>query len=1520
MLGSSITQQLFASANSIAVIPKLWTEWNYNAFIQPYVTTSSSASKISINYNSSAAWTPQSIDSIVNGSITYGTAGTGIDKSINASSTPIAFIINKKLANSSSVTSGKIMTSFSSSAVTFSSSAAGNFNKFIFYVKVGYMNHNYGPPAQQKFTSISSSPVGTTSVTYRIAGVNSSNQHVQNPLALPASTVLVTSTSSVTMSWTNTTTPNHSSSYKIYKTILGVGNASATHYVTTVNSPSYVDLNPNSYPDAYTPGTYSNDIFISPEIVALDPSGNTVPLDVFIKSTDFSTGKLSNIQSSVEATVDVWKRVEVWFGTPKDSDDGYSQIYMNLNAVAEYEGAVFLVSNIELYPITEQDFYLTNYYPTDSSFLPFRPGESLLNPLLPSSDKVIKSDSYTASVTRPITFAIKNTQTYFAKDLLTPQMQMLPAMDDKFTYYISSSKENSIRAQYNQYLSINKIVLKYVNTISQINSGSMLIYTGSNNDVTKIALPSASLNSNGLTVLYYNGSNWSTSSWTSPPQLTSSGTFQNVLNNVRGIGFVATSLSQNSNFTNTNVSGDDLLKMHVVELSPRLELDLTPILESFSVKLDLTSPNNNGFPLSYINSNSGTVELSNIPVYQNNTIGSTIFENMSASSAFSNLLRQGVKFNLFLESPSFQPDLTERVPQLLMYSHSWGINDIDKVSVELYDVTKIYHGMESPNFACERSDLFSIVTTLLNTAGFSDYDYDGLYYVCKSSTTTPSFWYDESKAVMENLQDLFISHQIGAWIDEYGMMRFKSLGNIIQQINSSEFIPNFVITDVTRSNVGSSSLTYIANIIPDTFSESVGEKVGKIQLKYRTPKDFDSADIDSKNSSNSAGETWFLNSESYPQVWKEESNASLANFPLNKTLSISDNFLSFNPNITFVNPRKSIGSYTGELMIGSEIVGYSGMEYVFYPIGLTSTYLTKIITDESDIARAIEEIKDIYTKLGSPITQVEYHPTGRLVGLKRGKYGTTPAIHKVAKDTADFNYKSYSIHNTSLSSGKGTCGLDKLGLFLQASAKDEYVMLYPKTTKGSGHNLFAIDFTVSMLSTKRSAHTDTVRYKKIHNKLVKDKNGKIVKKVKTSAYTDYHNVAVGIFFNMNGTTVNGTATNAKVFSGRDATHFVEIKSVQNNSGKRQVSYLLSFYFIAGKTLNYIIKDYPVSNVFDGIQHRLAIYMQGDSVSIAVDGERISRASKYYVTNRLGKSVSNKPFYNQKGTNFGAFIKSLENQSVKVYIDEVYADYVGTESTGRTLSADEYPIESRYYFTSKVFLDNIVKGFAQRKNYYLYQSFPLALGFKLYDVKHSLSPIRPFSAKIVPVRYGSQAVPSKTNEKIKGLGPVYERDISYSSLDSTPFRSRFAVVNNSDELVILASTTDSQSHEPIQIWSNYQLLTDVKLLERVVDPNYSLTIDLETDWVASQAEAQNILALLAKSTNTFYSDISVSVFGNPLVQVGDFAQITYGLKRIGYNPTSPSFSNPLNCIITSVDKGFSGGVSETKLTLKPLIIS
>jgi predicted O-linked N-acetylglucosamine transferase (SPINDLY family) len=77
----------------------------------------------------------------------------------------------------------------------------------------------------------------------------------------------------------------------------------------------------------------------------------------------------------------------------------------------------------------------------------------------------------------------------------------------------------------------------------------------------------------------------------------------------------------------------------------------------------------------------------------------------------------------------------------------------------------------------------------IDLAGFTDYDYDSLYRICnsKSSPLDLSYYYVNSKdsTILDALNEIFVDYQIGAYIDEYGIMRFLSLHNILSSPTSA---------------------------------------------------------------------------------------------------------------------------------------------------------------------------------------------------------------------------------------------------------------------------------------------------------------------------------------------------------------------------------------------------------------------------------------------------------------------------------------------------------------------------------------------------------------------------------------------------------------------------------------------------------------------------------------------------------------------------------------------------------------
>jgi hypothetical protein len=150
VLGTASTQQLFASANSIGVLPQVWAEWNYNSFISPaFVATGSGTDVIPSNFNTSA-WT-----------------GIGINKTLSSDAR------SKDAFSSSSAIS--IVLSGSSNGNAFSPNLTVNANsyyKLVFYAKVGTLKYTSSTPKMISGSSVTATPNNTSGTTktyyYRI--------------------------------------------------------------------------------------------------------------------------------------------------------------------------------------------------------------------------------------------------------------------------------------------------------------------------------------------------------------------------------------------------------------------------------------------------------------------------------------------------------------------------------------------------------------------------------------------------------------------------------------------------------------------------------------------------------------------------------------------------------------------------------------------------------------------------------------------------------------------------------------------------------------------------------------------------------------------------------------------------------------------------------------------------------------------------------------------------------------------------------------------------------------------------------------------------------------------------------------------------------------------------------------------------------------------------------------------------------------------------------------------------------
>ena len=605
---------------------------------------------------------------------------------------------------------------------------------------------------------------------------------------------------------------------------------------------------------------------------------------------------------------------------------------------------------------------------------------------------------------------------------------------------------------------------------------------------------------------------------------------------------------------------------------------------------------------------------------------------------------------------------------------------------------------------------------------------------------------------------------------------------------------------------------------------------------------------------------------------------------------------------------------SGDLLIGSEIIGYSGVEYSFQDSNDTTNKITRTIYDKTDLEPALSDFQ-IYNSgsaFGST-SSVQYQPTGKLMNVVRGKYGTPSNElynHKQYDDLNDtpFRFFSASLTKNTLSSASVYNATSTIGtnrgndgvLKITGSRKDILSIAQAKVNQ-SDYNFFSLSFAID-----EGTSLDNAGWKNKKTKLT-IKNADY-QKLSTQSKKDYteikiptpNNSSFGIILN---TASNTTTTASNAFC-------VEISQ---NISNQVVTNNLSLYKPSAPSTTKLIDEkidfsqfvgYNGSspNVFDGQPHTINLYFDGTSIVISIDG--------YYKRVDLKGDATLIP---ASQSYFGGYIKPLETSTQTLCIYELYAaKYDGTDLT----------YANNRHFTSKKYLDDLINKVHSTYSYFHYASPPLARGINFYDVKLESAPVFTKSPKTINIQKISYNNPGANWTELQ---PVVKGDISYSAIKGSAFQQQFAIAHDGPigQGLIILNTGQTQSGDvstSLTLLGNNMYLSEQKTLKRVVDRNYANnTISLAVDWVRDTLQVEKILSNIVRANSSFNLDYSIRIFGNPLIQAGDFGQITYRLKRIGSDPVDTSIK-PLVGLITSVKNTYRDGLDSTELTFKPMIIS
>ena len=261
----------------------------------------------------------------------------------------------------------------------------------------------------------------------------------------------------------------------------------------------------------------------------------------------------------------------------------------------------------------------------------------------------------------------------------------------------------------------------------------------------------------------------------------------------------------------------------------------------------------------------------------------------------------------------------------------------------------------------------------------------------------------------------------------------------------------------------------------------------------------------------------------------------------------------------------------------------------------------------------------------------------------------------------------------------------------------------------------------------------------------------------------------------------------------------------------------------------------------------------------------------------------------------------------------WSNVVAAPAILREIHATVKPLLERsvsYFYQDREFLNGIVQNQPLYTNSptYIMQTTPEIAGINYYDVQYTTPAA--VSVDVFPIEYMMKYYPGNSPEDQTKFQKklVDEYSLSYSTPMNTGFRARMAIANGRPHMVILKKDSDELN----DLTNNFNLWTheivapsDPEIIEQVIDPsNMSEVVQLDSEWIQSKQAAYKMLKVMQMGIEGFSKSISLNIFGNPLIQVGDIVTLSYNLNGISGQ----------KYFVHSVNQSFSQGL-ETSLILK-----
>lgn len=372
----------------------------------------------------------------------------------------------------------------------------------------------------------------------------------------------------------------------------------------------------------------------------------------------------------------------------------------------------------------------------------------------------------------------------------------------------------------------------------------------------------------------------------------------------------------------------------LIELSPRLSVDLSDKVTAFSIKKPASDLGVSGLPVGQLLAATGSLDLFDFD---------QAFFKENTNSIIKDYTSQNIQVKLY-EIVIGVNGLDFFVPIKTMYSEGFpGISNTDRsVSLSLRDLFFYFESSISPQILIQDASLSYAVSLLLDSAGFSNYSF--LRNEGESEDVIPYFYIEPDKTLAETLNDIARSTQSAMFFDEYNNFIIMSKGYMMPSLQERDTnITLYGTKDFSKDGIlkNSNDLENLTNIVSISSQDNEVFNDGSITYSTRyIQKSFSSI---RQASLLERDKTWIYkpallwevaptdNLRSVNEEVGQQSSYALSAIPLNSDLSsvlpevfdhrIQNNIMDFGEGIYWLT------RYNGYFYANGEIIKYDAVQY-----------------------------------------------------------------------------------------------------------------------------------------------------------------------------------------------------------------------------------------------------------------------------------------------------------------------------------------------------------------------------------------------------------------------------------------------------------------------------------------------------------------------------------------------------------------------------------------------------------------